>query len=101
MSATKGQRSFSKNFPTKRFTHGGIVGVEEDAGVGRAVGTGKGHQGAGCAGSASLDVDLGARDEELGAVEVGRVVHSEVLNTQQVGPGGNGTRNGELILRSA
>ncbi len=32
-------------------------------------------------------------------LKVGRVVDSEVFDAQQIGPGRNGARNGELVLR--
>jgi hypothetical protein len=82
-------------------SHRRIVGIEENAGVRRTICPGKRHQRARRAGTAAPDVHLRARDEELGAALHGRIVNTEVLDTQEIGPVRCGAGDGELILGDA
>ena len=78
----------------------GVVEVELDTGVLGVVGAGEGDAG-GLAGTAALDLDLGAAEVELGAARLAGRVQGNVLDAEQVVAGRDAGGDGGRDLAAA
>jgi hypothetical protein len=89
------QPHLKKKCEQKEKTHDWPVDVDLDSWVAGAVGTWEGDQGARVSTTAASDVDLTARDVELGTTGTRGAVQTDLLTTDEVLAAGSRGRNGE------